>query len=88
MMAGFEEAIPAVQDTVNMSPESCPSHASLLHEIGVRYGNRYQRTGDTTDLEKAIELFQESLDKTPSGHPEKTSRLLILELDTVIDIKE
>jgi hypothetical protein len=34
--------------------------------------------GDIADVNKAIQYFQESVDRTPSDHPERTRRLLNL----------
>ncbi|KAF8761489.1 TPR-like protein [Rhizoctonia solani] len=51
-------------------PDLPGRHAAL----GVSYGDRYRRTGDMVDLEKAIEHFSRALALTPDGHPDLPDR--------------
>ncbi|CRG85866.1 hypothetical protein PISL3812_02870 [Talaromyces islandicus] len=46
-----------------------------LSNLGLQLGRRYERTGNLEDLKEAIERVRESIETTPSDHPDRGWRL-------------
>ncbi|EXK77477.1 hypothetical protein FOQG_17819 [Fusarium oxysporum f. sp. raphani 54005] len=74
-MADLEEAIRMAREAVDATPLDHRDRAGFLHNLGLRLGDRYSRTGAMADLEEAIRLTRESIDATPLDHPDRTGRL-------------
>ncbi|KAJ6538403.1 CHAT domain-containing protein, partial [Mycena sp. CBHHK59/15] len=58
-----------------LTPEGHPDHAGRLQSLAVSFTDRYQRLGDLTDLEAALQNDQEALALTPEGHPDRAGCL-------------
>lgn len=54
-------AIQLYQESLNKTPQDHPARASQLNDLGARYRGEHQRTGDTEDLDMAIQSYQESV---------------------------
>lgn len=57
-MADLDIAIQQYQEAVDTTPVDHRGRTSRVQDLGVGYGNRYQREGAIVDLEIAIQRYQ------------------------------
>jgi tetratricopeptide (TPR) repeat protein len=55
-----------------------PDRANLLDDVAYACMTRFERLGDPSLLEEAVELHREALDLRPSGHPDRPESLNVL----------
>ncbi|KAJ6575688.1 CHAT domain-containing protein [Mycena vulgaris] len=60
---------------VGLTPEGHLERPGCLQGLAVSFKDRYQRLGDLSDLEAALQANQEAVGLTPEGHPERPGRL-------------
>ncbi|KAF8752336.1 TPR-like protein [Rhizoctonia solani] len=63
---------------VELTPDNHPHLPQRLANLGVDYGNRFQRTGDMNDLAKSMEYSSRAVELTPDNHPHLPQRLASL----------
>lgn len=80
--ADLELAIQQYQEALKSTPKDHPERASQLQYLGRGYHDRYlameiekDLVGIETDLELAIQQYQEALEATPKNHPERAGLL-------------
>ena len=68
-----------MQEALDTTPADYPDRAYRLHGLGIRYRDRYQRTGTMADLETAIQRIQEAFNQSSSPVPDrlKVGRVLL-----------
>jgi tetratricopeptide (TPR) repeat protein len=59
-LGDLEESIAAVGDARRLVPVGSPLHASVTSDLGLALRLRYERFGDTTDLNGSVNLAQEA----------------------------
>ncbi|KAK4176442.1 CHAT domain-containing protein [Triangularia setosa] len=64
-IVGFLNAIPALQEVVDITPQDHPSRGRRVRDLGLWMEMRYSITGDIRNLDRAIQLLQESVNLTP-----------------------
>ncbi|KAJ9412631.1 hypothetical protein QL093DRAFT_2027076, partial [Fusarium oxysporum] len=60
---------------VESTPHVHPDLAARLNNLGNKLGRRYERTGETKDLEEAIQAVRQAVESTPHDHPDREGRL-------------
>jgi tetratricopeptide (TPR) repeat protein len=56
-------------------PDTSAHITSHLNNLGIFLGERYERTGELADLEKAIRIARQAIDSTPGDHPDRAGSL-------------
>jgi tetratricopeptide (TPR) repeat protein len=74
-MTDLEEAVQYLQQAVEAPPPDSPERARYLNNLGIAFGDRFQRTGQMIDIEEAIRCFQQAVKDTPPGSPERARHL-------------
>ncbi|KAF9254128.1 hypothetical protein L218DRAFT_1054973, partial [Marasmius fiardii PR-910] len=64
-----EKQIALLSEMLNVLPFNHRLRLSLLHNLGVVLINKCRCIGNTEDLERSIQTFEEVLDPCASGHP-------------------
>ncbi|MET9760640.1 CHAT domain-containing protein [Streptomyces sp. NPDC006372] len=83
-MAGKTELDEAVRAACKAlaADESAPDRQSRLHDLATALNSRYQRFRSATDLQDAINAFQELNDHAPVDHPD------VLRIDEISSLAE
>ncbi|KAH6984501.1 CHAT domain-containing protein [Ilyonectria sp. MPI-CAGE-AT-0026] len=77
-LPNIEDVNNFIQTSKNLPAKPTPDfadEAAQLHHLGAAYGERYDRSRTLADLDRAVELFEESLNLTPLHHENRASRL-------------
>jgi tetratricopeptide (TPR) repeat protein len=56
---------------VAATPPDHPNRAIYLSDLSIALGDRFERTGQLTDLDRAIEVGEEAVAATPPNHPNR-----------------
>ena len=75
MLLDLDTAIQRIQEALDTTLADHPDRARRLYSLGLRYRDRYQRTGGTLDLETAIQRIHEAFDTTPVDHSDRAVQL-------------
>ncbi|KAJ7930384.1 CHAT domain-containing protein [Mycena leptocephala] len=51
---------------------------SRLNNLGVSLSRRFEQLGDLSDINKSVLMFEDAVQLTPNGHPDKPGRLMNL----------
>ncbi|KAH7165304.1 CHAT domain-containing protein, partial [Dactylonectria macrodidyma] len=70
-MDALEEAIQVTQEAVTITPTDHPAQQKYASNLANYLGNRYLRTGSTSDLDEAIQLSREAVAATPTGYNDR-----------------
>jgi hypothetical protein len=67
-MHQIDKAIHASRQVAQTIPDDYPDLATLLNDLRISLGHRYKQTAQMADLEEAIPLFRQALDKPVHHH--------------------
>ncbi|KAJ7743643.1 hypothetical protein B0H16DRAFT_1008648 [Mycena metata] len=67
----LNQAVCAYNDAV----QDDPGHAIYLADLGRSLLHRFERLGSLLDINRSVLMFEEAVQLTPDGHPDKPSRL-------------
>lgn len=66
-LTDLEMAIQKLQEALCLTPRGSPDRADRLEDLALYYRSRHQRTGAITDLEAALQHFQEAVNITQNS---------------------
>ncbi|RYP69875.1 hypothetical protein DL771_005818 [Monosporascus sp. 5C6A] len=71
----LDEAFAMAQSTA-ITPENSEQQSRVLFDFGMRYGDRFEGTGDRGDIDKAINAFSKAADALPFDSPNRATALV------------